>query len=264
MTKIQMINIEINGKKIEAPEGTTVLEAARKEGIDIPTLCYHRALGPKGVCRLCIVEIEGPGLDHMVTTSCNCRVSEGLFVETATARIQGMRKVILNLLLSGTASTSPLKALAGSAGIRRRKYGTVEEDKCILCGLCVYVCRESIKAGALRFETAGDNGNRVVEFVALSEELCIGCGTCAALCPVGAIRLVDEGAERSVLLYGKVANTLRLKTCEECGGHYTTEKFAESILYHLDKELRKGVKNLCPDCARQHYVVALTGQFLVG
>ena len=92
-----MLNLTINGKKIEAPEGMTVLEAAKREGIYIPTLCYHEALDPEGTCRLCIAEVSGP-IRPTIRVSCIQEVKEGLVVETETERINRNRRLILELL----------------------------------------------------------------------------------------------------------------------------------------------------------------------
>ncbi|MBF0506554.1 MAG: (2Fe-2S)-binding protein [Nitrospirae bacterium] len=255
------VRLEIDGKEIVAEPGMTVLEAAGRYGIRIPTLCYHKALGPYGVCRLCIVEADGPGLDRMVTTSCNLKATEGMSVETASPRIVAFRKTILDLLLSATVFSHPLNELAKAAGIRRSSFGTEKTDKCILCGLCVRVCRDSIGADALRFETTGENRWRVAEKIRLLKERCIGCGACAAVCPVAAIRFEDTGPARNILVYGDVANTLDLVACSMCGTPYATQASIDSVMARIDCELRKGIKKLCPECSRIIYAGALAGGF---
>lgn len=257
-----MIDLTINGRQIKADEGTTVLEVARSEGIDIPTLCYHRALGPYGVCRLCVVEAEGPGLVRTVASSCNFTVSEGLIVETDSSLIRTMRRTIVELLLASEPVTEPLREIARRLGVETTRFTSTESDHCVLCGLCVRVCREKIGAAALSFAGRPDNRHVVAGEIRLDPEACIGCGTCAMVCPVAAISSEDRGYEREIVLYGDVANRLELLRCDFCGAPSTTRKFLDMVISRMNDEQKKGMKNLCPDCARRYYAVALTGQFL--
>lgn len=262
-----MTIITIDGQELAAEPGSTVLETARAAGIAIPTLCYHHALGPYGACRLCLVEAGGPLLRQTITTSCNLSPSEGLIVETATPRVQALRRNILELMLSGTRTSPELRSrTAGAASSVRRltlkDRGTADgKDPCILCGLCIRVCSETIRARALSFSVSGTNQNRVAEKVVLAKERCIGCGTCAAVCPVGAIRLEDKGERRRVILYGRTANSLPLVRCELCNRPFTTEQFILSVLSRVDNTLSADLGRICPDCGRTRFATALTGQF---
>ncbi len=255
------VRFTIDGEKIVAEPGMTVLDAAGRSGIRIPTLCFHKAFSPNRVCRLCIVETEGPGLDHMVATSCNLKAMEGMVVETASPLIVAMRKTILSLLLSGTEFSHPLDELAKAAGICRGKFSSGRTDKCILCGLCVRVCTESIGAAALRIESTGENRYKVAEKIRLLQERCIGCGACAAVCPVAAIRLEDAVSKRNILVYGEIANTLDLVSCSMCGTPYAPQLFIDSVRGRIDCELKNGMKKLCPECSRIVYAGALAGEF---
>jgi predicted molibdopterin-dependent oxidoreductase YjgC len=259
-----MVTIKLNGSGKQFKNGMTVLEAARQEGIDIPTLCYHESLGPCGVCRLCLVEAEGPRLRRTLLPSCNLKVFEGLVVETETPLVNAARRMIMELLLASTPNTGPLLAIAAKLGISATRYKTVKIDKCILCGLCVRVCRDKIGASALALATNGENKNAVAEFITLSSQACIGCGSCVNICPIGVIELKDRGDERTIYLYGEQVNTLKLVRCESCGKPYATEKFLDFVRSRLDSDLSLRIKlRICPDCSREYYTVALTGRFPV-
>ena len=256
-----MITLSINGNSIQASEGMTVLEAARQEGIEIPTLCYLKALGPFGVCRLCIVEANGPGLMPAMLPSCNLKVFEGLVITTDSAAIHEIRRTMIELLLASTPLTESLRGLAIKFGIDVSRFMTDKKDPCILCGLCVRVCRDRIGASALSFAGSNSNEHVVAEKIRMDKEACIGCGTCANICPVQAISLEDMETARKIVLYGKVASWFELVKCDMCGMPHTTQKFIDSIVSRLNEEQQRGFKNLCPECARHYYAEAMTGQF---
>lgn len=259
-----MITISLNGRERQFEDGMTVLEAARSEGIEIPTLCYHESLGPYGVCRLCLVEAEGPGFRRTLLPSCNLRVSDGLVVETDTPLVHATRKNILELILASSPNTPALLGLAKKLGVEGTRFKTEAKDKCVLCGLCVRVCRMKIGAEALDFATQGSNDRKVAEYVKMSAERCIGCGSCANICPIGVIKVDDSTDERKIFLYGELSNRLKLVRCENCGKPYATEKFLDFVLSRLDNNVSSKIRlRICPDCSREYYTVALTGRFPV-
>ena len=201
-----MISLTIDDRKIEAPDGATVLEAARLARIDIPTLCHDPRMKPFGACRLCIVDIAG--LPRPVT-SCTTPATEGMVVVTTSSRLERLRKSTVELLLSDhpndcmvciQAGQCSLQELAYRYGIRENRYqGAVrrhnrvdanpfilrEQDKCVLCGLCVRVCEEVQGVGAIGFANRGFEADICPPF---KKDLdCEFCGQCVSVCPTGAL-----------------------------------------------------------------------------
>ncbi|HMK59622.1 MAG TPA: 2Fe-2S iron-sulfur cluster-binding protein [Dissulfurispiraceae bacterium] len=255
-----MVSLKIDGKDVRAAEGATVLEAALQEGIHIPTLCYHKAPGPQGLCRLCIVEAEGPGLRRTILPSCNLTALEGLKIDTASPLIQSIRKTIVELLMANTPASESLLSIAKSLGVESSRFTSVQKDPCILCGLCVKVCRNSIGAAALSLADGGSGSRVVASRVVIDAEACIGCGTCANICPVQAIRIEDSQTDRNIILYGQVVNKMELVKCEQCGQAHATQKFISSVLSRLTPEQKTAFRNLCPECSRVIHAESLTGQ----
>src|SRR3990172_11493026 len=129
-----MVNLTVNGQKIEVQEGATLLHAAEKLGIKIPTLCNHKALMPYGACRLCLVEV-GEGNRAKVHASCTHPALEGLVVTTDTEKVIKIRKVIAELLLARCPEVQKVKDIAEELGVTQTRFSKKNDD-CILCGLC--------------------------------------------------------------------------------------------------------------------------------
>jgi coenzyme F420-reducing hydrogenase beta subunit/ferredoxin len=201
------VSFQINGKKVTADEGTTILEAAKDIGITIPTLCYHPLVSPFGACRLCSVKITKRGRSKIVT-SCNYPVEEGLIVETNSPEIITIRKMLIEFLLARCPSVEILQDLAEEYGVGEPRF-TKEDETCILCGLCTRICDECVGVSAIDFIERGVD--RKIEGpleeplgVDLSE-VCIGCGACAYVCPTGTIKLEDVSAKiRGTFPYAEV------------------------------------------------------------
>ncbi len=175
------IRFEIDGKPVEAETGTTILEAARKIGVDIPTLCYHEKLAPYGACRLCIVEITKDNRTRLVT-SCVYPAEEGLSVKSNSERITKIRKMILEMLLP-LSPTGPIESLARKYGVKKSRF-TAEKTDCVLCGLCVRYCAEVKKENAIGFIGRGTE-REVVFLPDVAPNVCQSCRECFELCPSG-------------------------------------------------------------------------------
>lgn len=184
-----MIELTINGKKVQSEGGSTILQAALSNGIDIPTLCFHEDLTPYGVCRLCTVEIEEHGRKRLVA-SCLYPAKEGLKVETNATRVVNGRRMILGLLLARCPDSKILQEMAQEAGLQKTRFKQRNDD-CILCGLCVRMCEEVMKSEFVGFIGRGRTREAVTPFRA-SSDFCLNCGACKYICPVRALEMQED------------------------------------------------------------------------
>lgn len=208
-----MVNLTINGQKVEAVENSTILEAARLANIEIPTLCFLKGINEVGDCRMCVVEVEGR---RNFATACITKVEEGMVVNTNSQKVIEARKLVLDLILSNhnreclTCSRNKnceLQSLAEKFGMSKIEYEgeripyEIDEvspsivrdlSKCILCRRCVATCKKVQGIGAIdstnrgfnsKITTAGDK--------TINDVNCTFCGQCIQSCPVGALREKD-------------------------------------------------------------------------
>jgi len=184
------IKVKIDGREVIATEGMTILEVARNEGIDIPTLCYHQALEPYGACRICSVEIIVRGRPRLVP-ACTYPVEEGLEVNTRTDKVINARKLLIELLLARCPQAKIIQDLAKEYDVGKPRFKVEKpEELCILCGICARFCEEVIGASAITFTKRGVD-REVTVLPEITEDLCIGCGACAKVCPTGKITCYD-------------------------------------------------------------------------
>ena len=206
----KLINITIDNQKVSVPEGTTILEAAKMAGIDIPTLCFLKDINEIGDCRMCIVKVEGR---KGFATSCIQKVEEGMIVKTHTPEIIEARHVMLDLIISNhdkdcltctRMGNCELQALAAKFGIQtiefkgeRKEYPidnfspaiVKDPNKCILCRRCVAVCKNIQKIGAIDCGNRGFDSSISTSYnKSLKDTNCVYCGQCIEACPTSALR----------------------------------------------------------------------------
>ena len=177
--------LQIDGREVTASAGMTVLEAAGRAGIAIPTLCHHEKLEPYGSCRLCTVEVESRGWSKLVV-ACVYPAEEGLVVRTRTEKIDRIRKLILELYLAHAPDAAGLRALAEEYGADRDRFEK-EASFCIHCGLCVRYCAEVKGANAVGFIDRGTR--KEISFIPdIAARECWDCRECFPLCPTEALQ----------------------------------------------------------------------------
>jgi len=181
------IRLTIDGHEVEAEKGEMLLDVACKNGIKIPTLCHHKSIGGYGACRLCVAEVTKRGRTKL-TASCTYPVQEGVSVETNTEDLIKIRRFVIESMLARAPNSPEIKELAEELGVEstRFKLNPDEDNKCILCGLCVRICNEKIKIGAIGFANRGAERMITPPFEDFSD-VCSTCGACSVVCPTGAI-----------------------------------------------------------------------------
>ncbi|MDR1905005.1 MAG: [FeFe] hydrogenase, group A [Treponema sp.] len=243
-----MVNIKINGIPVQVEEGTTVLNAAKKVNVNIPTLCYNPDLPPWASCGICIVRTAGPGSPRMAR-ACTTPVAENMDIITHDPELIAVRRTVVELILSNHPNdclqcprngNCELQSLAADFGIREMPYRKVlnalpvddsnpaiilNPEKCIRCGRCVKVCQDIQNVWAIEFLGRGIKG-RIASAadVPLGESPCIKCGQCAAHCPVGAIYERDDTVkvwsalqEKDTHAVVQIAPAVRVALAEEFG-----------------------------------------------
>ncbi len=203
-----MIELTIDGAKVRAEEGMTVLEAARTQGIVIPTLCHFDGLSPYGVCRVCVVEVV-KGKRSSLEASCTLPASEGLVIRTGSPRVQRARKVVMELLLSTSPKSKLLQDMAANMGVTKVRFQQKDRD-CILCGLCVRYCEQQMQSGGLGFVGRGVSRRVGTAFDEMPEE-CRNCGGCEWVCPV-----CEQACRADDLIDGLCGGCLNAVPVESC------------------------------------------------
>ncbi|HWR68376.1 MAG TPA: NAD(P)H-dependent oxidoreductase subunit E [Desulfomonilia bacterium] len=215
MFSLKRVHAAIDGKKVKVRAGTTILEAARQAGIEIPTLCHIQDHGPTGVCRVCIVEVEGA---RTLVGSCHTPLAEGMVVRTNTPKVLSVRRAVVELMLTahtGTCVNDPnadncgLHNLASDHEVGAPRFNVITprfypiEDmnpyvrrdlsKCILCRRCITACREIAGKNVLTIGYRGFDSKVTAGYdEALTTDECRACGICIEYCPTGALSRPHE------------------------------------------------------------------------
>ena len=187
-----MISLRMNGLEVKVEKGSTLLDAAKFYGLEIPTLCHHEGLTPFGGCRLCVVEI-GEGLRTKLVSACTYPAEEGLVVRTDSKRVWASRRMMIELMLAMAPGSKVLQDLASQFGVTRVRFAP-RKDECILCGLCTRICAEQMDARAIGFQQRGHKRKISTPFDMRSEE-CRTCGACIYVCPACQLRCQGPNAE---------------------------------------------------------------------
>jgi len=210
--------ITLNGSRVSAREGMTILEVAREQGIDIPTLCYIEDLPPMGACRLCVVEVEG---SRTLVASCHTPIAEGMVIHTHSPKVLETRKILVELMLAShpdscvicdKANLCELRKIASDMEVglprfrTRKHYYPIEDEnpymirdmsKCILCRRCVAACN-NVK-GEKMFSVAYRGFDSKVVYCldqSVDREVCRDCDACISLCPTGALSKPVKAGEK--------------------------------------------------------------------
>lgn len=177
-----VVDFAIDGMQASAEKGTTILEAAKFYGINIPTVCYLEGLSPYGACRICSVEVSTDrGEKFKVVASCTYEIHREIIVRTDTPRIRRIRKMLAELLVASAPNVKLAQDIAARMGINKVRF-KMEDNRCILCGRCIRMCEEQMGGKALGFIGRGID-RKVSPPFATKSETCLNCGGCDSVCP---------------------------------------------------------------------------------
>jgi len=260
-----MVSLTIDGRAIDVPAGTTIIDACKQLDIDIPTLCYLETLTPVNACRVCVVEVEGA---RVLAPACSRKVEPNMVVKTRSPRVDVSRKLVLELLASSVdLSTAPtLEPMMKEYGANPGRFGNgetvaqpvkVDNDlyvrdysKCVLCYKCVEACgTDAQNTFAIAVAGRGFNAHISTELdVKLPDSACVYCGNCIQVCPTGALMAKPEFDLRQAGEWRPDTQTVTDTICPYCGVGCTLSVHVQDrkiikVMSPLDNEVTRG--NLC-------------------
>jgi predicted molibdopterin-dependent oxidoreductase YjgC len=231
----RMVEITIDGEQVSVPEGSTILEAARKLGIDTPTLCFLESLTPVNVCRVCVVELQG---SRTLVPACSRKVEPGMQIKTDSERVRLSRRLVLEFLASAVdiSTASQFAGYMERYGAKPERFGAnaagnkqpvkIDNDlyvrdysKCILCYKCVEACGvDAQNTFAIAVAGRGFSATIATEFeVPLPESACVYCGNCIGVCPTGALMFKSEYEMRQTGTWDESRQEQTTTICPYCG-----------------------------------------------
>ena len=266
----RLVELIVDGRTVSVTEGSTILDACRRLGVETPTLCYADTLTPVNVCRVCVVEVEGA---RVLVPSCSRKVEPGMVVHTDSERVRTSRRMVLELLDSSVdLSTAPdAQRYLGEYGAKAERFGesaTVAQpvkldndlyvrdySKCILCYKCVEACGvDHQNTFAITAAGRGFEARISTEFdVTLPESACVYCGNCIAVCPTGALMFKSEYDRREAGTWHEEKQTVTTTICTYCGVGCNLE------LHEQDNEIVKVTSPL--DHPVTHGNLCIKGRF---
>ena len=232
---VRMVEVVIDGATVQAPEGSTLLEACRTAGADIPTLCYLETLAPINSCRACVVEVEG---SRTLVPSCSREVAPGMGIATESERVRAARTTVYELLASAvdlSLAESETKRQMERYGVDTERFGggyrrteevKIQDDlyirdyaKCIMCYRCVSACgADAQNTFAIDVAGRGLFSSISTEFdISLPDSACVYCGNCVGVCPTGALMFKSEYDMRQAGTWDEDAQTVTTTICSFCG-----------------------------------------------
>lgn len=230
-----LVELKIDGREVSVPEGSTILDAARKLGIETPTLCYLESLTPVNVCRVCVVELEG---SRTLVPACSRKVEKGMSIKTDSERVRLSRRIVLEFLSSSVdVSTAPAfpgymerysarPERFGDAAATVAKPAKIDNElyvrdysKCILCYKCVEACGvDAQNTFAIAVAGRGFSAHISTEYdVPLPDSACVYCGNCIGVCPTGALMFKSEYDMRKAGTWDESRQTKTDTICPYCG-----------------------------------------------
>ena len=231
----RVVELTVDGTPVRVTEGSTILDACKRAGIETPTLCYGDTLTPVNVCRVCVVELEGA---RTLVPSCSRKVEDGMVVQTDSERVRTSRRLVLELLASSVdlSLADDAQRYAADYDAHPERFGpdaaTVSQDvkidndlyvrdysKCILCYRCVEACGvDHQNTFAIHVAGRGFGAHISTELdVPLPDSACVYCGNCIAVCPTGALMFKSEYDLRQAGAWDESRQTEVQTVCPYCG-----------------------------------------------